>query len=235
MKLILTCEHGGNDIPKEYNHYFENHQDVLNTHHGFDLGALDLFNALKPLATYTKYSKTSRLLIELNRSVHHKNLFSEYSKELSKSEKTHLIQEYYSDYRNGVEEAIKNTISTNQTVLHISVHSFTPILNGIERKCDIGLLYDPSRYEEKDVCSKIKKEIVIRDSELKVRYNYPYLGVADGFTGYLRKQFSKNYIGIEIEVNQKFVETNNLHEALKFTVFEAIKKCISLYSFRKIN
>lgn len=223
MKLILTCEHGGNDIPKEFIQYFKNHLDILKTHRGFDLGALDLFNSLKPFAAYSNYSKTSRLLIELNRSLHHKNLFSEYSKKLQKSQKTKLIQEYYYTYRNAVEEVIKNTISTNQLVLHISIHSFTPVLNGIERRCDIGLLYDPSRDKEKNFCSKIKKEILIQDSQLKVRFNYPYLGKADGFTSYLRRQFLNNYIGIEIEVNQKFVENNFLDKFLKRTILEALK------------
>jgi hypothetical protein len=43
-----------------------------------------------------------------------------------------------------------------------------------------------------------------------VRYNYPYLGKMDGFTTYLRKQFISNYIGIELEVNQKYVKENKL-------------------------
>src|SRR5690606_17818782 len=92
MKLVLTCEHGGNIIPKDYASLFEGYQDVLKSHRGFDLGALDLFEYLKPLSNVSYSSTTSRLLMELNRSLHHKNLFSEFSKELSKEKKEQLIQ-----------------------------------------------------------------------------------------------------------------------------------------------
>lgn len=36
--------------------------------------------------------------------------------------------------------------------------------------------------------------------------NYPYLGKSDGFTTSLRKQFPFQYIGIELEINQKSLQ-----------------------------
>ncbi|MEO8932838.1 MAG: N-formylglutamate amidohydrolase, partial [Xanthomarina sp.] len=51
------------------------------------------------------------------------------------------------------------------------------------------------------------------------RFNYPYLGKADGFTSYLRKQFPKNYLGIEIEVNQKFSKNNVIDSQLKQNLY----------------
>ena len=57
MKLILTCEHGGNEIPTKYANYFDKHQAILKTHRGFDLGALDYFKHLKPLADFSSFSK----------------------------------------------------------------------------------------------------------------------------------------------------------------------------------
>jgi predicted N-formylglutamate amidohydrolase len=198
MKIILTCEHGGNEVPKHLQHLFLSNKQILHTHKGLDLGALDLFNQLKPLAYFSISSTTSRLLIELNRSLHHKNLFSEFSKTLSTSEKKELIDSYYLGYRNKVESSIKNYIKEGNEVLHISVHSFTPILNSIERNCDIGLLYDSSNTDEKEFSHEFRKKILEQNSLLKVRYNYPYLGKMDGFTTYLRKQFPCSYIGIEI-------------------------------------
>lgn len=59
MKIVLTCEHGGNHIPKVYKSYFKENLDILETHKGYDLGAIDVFNALKPLSDYSKFSKTS--------------------------------------------------------------------------------------------------------------------------------------------------------------------------------
>ena len=226
MKFVLTCEHGGNNIVKEYEQYFNNCQSVLATHQGYDIGALDVFNFLKPLSDYSKYSTTSRLLIELNRSLHHKNLFSEYTKTIPLSEKQNIIDNYYLVYRNEVEAVLKSYIDNKHSVIHISVHSFTPVLNNIKRNLDIGLLYDSKRKEEKSFCKKLKEEIINLNPTVKLRYNYPYLGKADGFTTYLRKQFSKNYIGIELEINQKFSKSNKINNDFKNMLFDALSTTI---------
>lgn len=230
MKIVLTCEHGGNEIPENQHYLFSSNQQVLHTHKGLDLGALDLYNQLKPLADFSLFSTTSRLLIELNRSLHHKNLFSEFSKTLSTSEKKALIDSYYLVYRNSVENSIRNYIKEDHEVLHISVHSFTPILNAVERNCDIGLLYDSSHKNEKDFSHQFKKELLQQNEHLNVRYNYPYLGKMDGFTTYLRKQFPSNYIGIEIEVNQKYATKNKMNAAICDVIFYALKNTTCLKS-----
>ncbi|SFZ92999.1 Predicted N-formylglutamate amidohydrolase [Flaviramulus basaltis] len=227
MKLIVTCEHGGNTIPKAFEKYFKGSELVLNSHRGYDLGTLDVFNALKPLANESLYSETSRLLIELNRSLHHKSLFSEFTKNISKKEKQHLINSHYLVYRKKVENTIQNWIEKGESVLHISVHSFTPILNNVERNCDIGLLYDSKKNTEKTFCSDFKKELKNLKPGLNVRYNYPYLGKADGFTTYLRKQFESNYIGVEIEINQKYSTKNNMSSELKVFLFSALKTLLT--------
>ncbi len=223
MKIVLTCEHGGNKVPEHLQHLFLSNKQILHTHKALDLGALDLFNQLKPLADFSISSTTSRLLIELNRSLHHKNLFSEFSKTLSTSEKKELINSYYLVYRNKVEDSIRNYIKEGYEVLHISVHSFTPILNSIERNCDIGLLYEPSNLNEKEFSHEFRKKILEQNSLLNVRYNYPYLGRMDGFTTYLRKQFQYNYVGIEIEVNQNYVLENKMNTAICELLYSSLK------------
>lgn len=222
MKLILTCEHGGNVIPIKFEHLFPD-SAILQSHRGFDLGALDVFNHLKPLAIHTTSNETSRLLIELNRSLHHKNLFSEYSKTLSKPEKEHLISDYYLIYRNEVETVIGTFIQKKETVLHFSVHSFTPNLNGKARLCDIGLLYDPKRHEERAISKQLKASLLRTNNSLDVRFNYPYLGTADGFTTYLRKRFPNGYLGIELEINQKYANNNIMSSKIKSDLFKTIQ------------
>jgi len=126
-------------------------------------------------------------------------------------------------YRNKVEDSIRNYIKEGYEVLHISVHSFTPILNSIERNCDIGLLYEPSNLNEKEFSHEFRKKILEQNSLLNVRYNYPYLGKMDGFTTYLRKQFQYNYVGIEIEVNQNYVLENKMNTAICELLYSSLK------------
>lgn len=224
MKLILTCEHAFNTIPQEYQDLFINAEEILESHRGYDPGALDLFNELKDLADFSFYHETGRLLVEVNRSKGHSNLFSEFTKNLSGKQKNEILIQYYFPYRDSVEKQISSIIEKGEKVLHLSVHTFTPKLNEEIRNTDIGLLYDPTRSEEKEFSKKLKQNLKNQNPELKIRFNYPYLGKADGFTTYLRKKFLENYLGIELEVNQKFVSQNQMDHQIKNAVFLALKE-----------
>ena len=226
MKFLLTCEHGGNEIPEEYQKYFINAGDVLNSHRGYDPGALDMFFFLQDLANYSFYNTTSRLLIEPNRSLHHPALFSEFTKYLSSKEKKGLVDGFYLPYRNSVEALISKILEKGEKLLHVSVHSFSPELDGSIRNTDIGLLFDPKNAEEKNYCKILKKELLLHGPQFKVRFNYPYLGKADGFTTYLRKKYPKNYLGIELEINQKYSVDNKMEAALKDRIFQALNNSL---------
>ena len=214
-KWIFTCEHGGNLIPPAYASFFQDAAQVLQSHRGFDPGALELFHLLaEQLADFSHYSQTSRLLVELNRSLHHKSLFSAFTKPLEPVLKKEIVASYYLPYRERVEEKIRLFICEGYRVIHISVHSFTPELDGQVRNADIGLLYDPARPEEKAFCELWKSQLQASPEALKVRMNYPYQGKADGFTTYLRKRFPEEYLGIELEVNQKHADKLSVREEI---------------------
>lgn len=210
MKFLLTCEHGGNEIPDEFVGYFKGAKDILDSHKGYDPGALDLFNYLKALADFHIYSTTSRLLVELNRSPAHPQLFSKFIKPQTRAVKEEIISRHYLPYRNSVEQKIRNWVGEGEQVIHFSIHSFTPVLDGQVRNADIGLLYDPSRPAEKALVKEFKKILLQNLPSIQIRYNYPYLGTADGLTTYLRKKFSEGYVGVELEVNQKYSHQNLL-------------------------
>ncbi|MBT8325914.1 MAG: N-formylglutamate amidohydrolase [Bacteroidia bacterium] len=230
MKLILTSEHGGNIIPKSFENYFTNSEQVLTTHSAYDIGSLDLFNTLKPLAFFHHSNTQSRLLIELNRSLHHKDLFSKFTRDCTEAEKAKLIQGIYNPYRESIQSKIEAILKHDEQVLHIAVHSFTPILNGVSRNCDIGLLYDPSRPIEKAYCKKLKYYLKNENEMLATRFNYPYLGKSDGFPTYLRQVFGKRYVGIELEINQKFARNNKMNKKLKQTIYKSLEKSLQTHT-----
>ena len=227
MILILTCEHAGNEIPEPYGDLFSGAGEVLETHRGFDPGARDLFQHLSGLAVFSQEYMISRLLVEPNRSLGHQQLFSEFTAPLEESQKGEILEQFYLPYREYIESLINNFVREGDEILHISVHSFTPILDGKVRNADIGLLFDPSRKAEKDFCERLKENILQEDKNLNVRFNYPYLGIDDGFTTYLRQIFPQHYLGIELEVNQKFVQDNKMEKRLKNVIFEALHPILS--------
>ncbi len=203
-KLFLSCEHGGNQIPSLYQHHFRNAGDLLNTHRGFDNGALELFNELKSTGVhFSIYSETSRLLVDLNRSLHKRSLFSEFTKTLDKSIKTEILNSYYFPFRNAFLSEAKKVVENNDCIFHVSVHAFTPVLNGVVRKADIGLLYNPAHGIEKSIAVKWKSELEKVFPGFVIRFNYPYLGKTDGHVAPLRKAFGNRYLGLEFELNSK--------------------------------
>ncbi len=209
-RLLVTCEHGGNRVPPRYRSLFAGSQRRLESHEGFDLGALELarrfarhFQAPLHAATVT------RLLVELNRSPHHPRLFSSVTRSLDRSVRGDILRTYYTPYRDAVRQQVTDQARAGQRTIHLSIHSFTPIWRGEVRRADIGLLYDPSRPGELRLCRAWQLEMRRLRPELSVRRNYPYLGRADGLATSLRKLFSaEEYVGIEVEVNQRWPQKN---------------------------
>jgi predicted N-formylglutamate amidohydrolase len=203
--VLITCEHGGNSIPAAYRRYFRGHEAALQSHLGYDPGALTLARDLSracraPLVCST----TSRLLVELNRSPGHPRLYSKITRNLPANEKHALYMHYYLPYREDVEKRIIAALRAGGCVVHVSCHSFTPVLEGEVRNADIGLLYDPSRSPERCLSMVWQAGLGEAMPGLVVRRNYPYSGISDGLTTHLRRRFpAPRYMGIEIEVNQK--------------------------------
>jgi len=204
--VIITCEHGGNGVPRRWSALFAGCGGILDSHRGWDPGALALARELADiLCAPLFYSTNTRLLVDLNRSLHHPRLFSDRTVALEPSRKKSLIDKHYLPFRNVVESEIRAALERGQRVLHLSVHSFTPALEGVVRNAGLGLLYDPRRPAEKEFCRKIKASLASALPELRVRFNYPYRGVSDGHTTALRRLFPERYAGIEIELNQSLL------------------------------
>ena len=205
--FLITCEHGGNRIPSPYRALFRDDRALLETHRGYDPGALvmarELARAFKaPLV----FSTVSRLLVDLNRSIGHRQLFSHATRRVPAKVREEIVARYYRPYRAQAERLVRRAVSRGRRVIHISSHSFTPQLHGEVRNAEVGLLYHPARRREAALSARWKASLAASAPRLRVRRNYPYLGKHDGLTAYLRRRFpSGAYTGIELEVNQRIV------------------------------
>jgi predicted N-formylglutamate amidohydrolase len=202
-RLLLTCEHGGNRVPRRYAALFRGQRRTLASHRGYDGGALEVARRFAarhdaPLI----HATVSRLLIDLNRSLHHRRVFSEFTASLDAAAKAAIIRDHYHPYRQSVERTLDSLLSGGGRVVHVSVHSFSPQLNGVRRSAEVGLLYDPRRPGESAFCDRWCT-LLRRLTGLRVRRNYPYLGKSDGLTTALRRRHDgERYLGIELEVNR---------------------------------
>ena len=226
--LVITCEHGGNHIPAVYRPLFEGQDAVLQSHRGFDAGALKMAETLAAAFGAPLVSATvSRLLVDLNRSTHNPTLHAEVVRRLPATQRQEILARFYQPYRSRAEQAIRQAIADNGAVIHLSSHSFTPELDGRLRKADIGLLYDPRRPGEAALCRHWKAALAVAAPQLTVRRNYPYAGKGDGLTAWLRRCLTPDvYIGVELEINQKHVTAEGDCPALRQWIVESLREAL---------
>ena len=205
--FVVTCEHGGNRIPAAYADLFHGWQAHLSSHRGYDIGALAMARGLATVLQAPLVASTvSRLLIDLNRSLSSPQAWSDATRRLSPTHRQCIVARHYTPYRQRVAEIVEAAVANGQRVIHLSSHSFTPILDGEIRHADVGLLYDPARPGEVQAAARWKAAFAEQAPELRVRRNYPYQGKNDGLTSAMRRRFpAGQYVGIELELNQAFV------------------------------
>ena len=202
--LIITCEHGGCEVPALYAPLFAGHEALLQTHRGWDPGALLLARELADARNAPLFfATTTRLLIDLNRSIGHRQLHSEITRGLPSAMRRDIAARHYQPYRDTVESKVARLIADGQRAVHVASHSFTPELGGVVRQADVAWLYDPRRPGECQLADQWLAALARHRPDLKLRRNYPYQGKGDGLTSLLRKRHSPDsYIGVELEVNQ---------------------------------
>lgn len=230
-RLFVTCEHAGNDVPAAYAPLFIAHRHLLPTHRGWDPGALLLAREMAARFSAPLYFETTtRLLVDLNRSVGTPDLHSEATRQLSLVERRAILDRYYHPHRRRVDEAVADLVGAGDRVIHIASHSFTPELHGHVRTADVGLLYDPRRPGEVAFCSAWLAALKTSDPLLRLRRNYPYLGRSDGVAQALRRQHPPTaYVGIELEVNQRYVERGGpAWPKLRRTLLETLAETLQL-------
>lgn len=210
MVLIVTCEHSHNKIPAKYKTQFPQHN--ADSPEGWDIGALELATRIsRKCHASLFYGRISKLIVDLHRSP---------KEGIDRS----ILERYYYPYREDVIDLIDLLVLEKVQVFHLSVHTFAPTFNGKPRDCAIGLQFDPNRTVEKSFCLEFRHILEEMDPSLKVRFNYPYKGVRDNFTQTLRKRYRQGrYVGIELEVNQKYCAEKRQWEKIKKEIAHSLE------------
>lgn len=226
FRFVISCEHGGNEVPQQYASLFESAgaRAWLNSHRGHDPGALA---ATRQIAAYLSernllftdpvVATTTRLLVDLNRSTDNPSLWSKFTSGLPESMRAEILREFYEPYRVAVRDLVDQVISNNTLAIHLSVHSFTPRIRGHWRPLEIGLLFDPQRSSEANYCQQWAANFAaesVMPQQIRLRSNEPYAGTDDGLTTSLRRHYNADaYCGIEIEINNRFHRRSPAHQA----------------------
>jgi predicted N-formylglutamate amidohydrolase len=144
----------------------------------------------------------TRLLVDANRTRGHFALFSERSRALPEREREALLARYHAPHWRRVRDAVESR-DGEARVVHVGVHSFTPVWNGAPREVDVGLLYDPTRPAEAAFCDAWARALKEADPSLRVRRNAPYRGISNCLPTALRRELpAARYLGLELELSQ---------------------------------
>lgn len=213
FRIVVSCEHASNAIPAILRRRIRIEPEILKGHRGWDIGALALAKTVAPALNAKLVAATfSRLVVDANRNERHPRVFSEYSRGLDEADRNALLEAYHRPYRASVEREVRNAMASGP-VLHLSIHSFTPVLNGVTRNTEVGLLFDPRRTSETQFCRELQRKLGDRLAPMRIRRNYPYRGTSDGLTTVLRGKFpARQYVGVEIEINQaRLMKKSEVH------------------------
>ena len=209
LRLLLSCEHGGREVPRSHAHLYRGQNALLATHRGWDLGALEVARTLaRATGAPLLYTETTRLLVDANRSAHNRAVYSEFTRDLPLAERRALIERHHRPHWQRVREEIARLGKGGARVVHIAVHSFTPVWRGVPREIDVGLLYDPARRAERAFCDLWRDALRRASPGLRVRRNAPYHGRSDGLGRALRHELpARDYLALEIELCQVLIDT----------------------------
>lgn len=143
--LLLVCEHAGQAAPARLGGLGVA-QDAFDAHIGWDIGAAEvtrrLSAALDAPAVMQAYS---RLVIDCNRPPTAADSVPEISdgraipgnRGLSPADRQARIDEIFTPYQ----DALAARLDRPEIRATVSIHSFTPRMNGVDRPWDIGFLF----------------------------------------------------------------------------------------------
>lgn len=231
-QVVVTCEHASRAIPRELRD-LGLPAAVRASHRAWDPGAAEVAKALAAeLDAPLHLGKWSRLVVDLNRNPRNAWIIARRldgadvpGNQIDDGARTWRIAKYWSPWRKAAQADIV-AAAARGVALHVSVHSFTPELHGIVRPNDVGLLHDPDRGWEVDLCDEIKPHFAA--AGLSVRRNFPYFGNTDGFASHLRHELApKDYVGIEIECNQRVVVDREGQQRVAKALIAALREVLA--------
>lgn len=210
--VVLVCEHAASFIPASLDDLGLKAED-RQSHAAWDPGALAVATHLsEKLDAKLVAGAVSRLVYDCNRPPEARDAMPERSElievpgnvDLTAQARAERVKTYYEPFR----EAVAGTLSTTAEPILLTVHSFTPVYNGVRRDLDVGFLHDSdSRLADAMLA-------VASASSLTIRLNEPY-GPADGVTHTLKEHAIPNgYPNLMIEIRNDLIATPEQQEQI---------------------
>lgn len=202
---ILTCEHASAAVPRAYRGLGLARAQRTD-HIGWDVGAHALQRAIAAeIGAPWVASRWSRLLVDCNRAPDDPSLILSVSDgvrvpgnaRVGAAERRRRLAAFYEPYHRAVERTIERARARDpeSRLRLLALHSFTPVMSGVERALDIGVLFDAH--------PRLARRLgaALRQAGYRVRYNEPYSGLAGLIYSARRHGDAAGIPYVELEVN----------------------------------
>ena len=148
--ILLVCDHASCRFPQALGDMGLD-PFARRCHLAIDIGAGKLTESLaKSLGVTAVIAQYSRLIVDCNRQLMDPGAFLEYgdgilvpgNRNLTQADKDARANAIYWPYHHAIDEQIKRLRAVGPSPAFISMHSFTPVLNGISRAVELSVLWD---------------------------------------------------------------------------------------------
>ena len=235
VPLLLVCDHASNRFPQSLGSMGLDYLDRV-SHMTLDIGAGAIAESLADkLGATALLCQYSRLVVDCNRELSDNSMFLENSEgtnipgnqNLQINEKERRVSEIYWPYHNAIEAQICRLRDQYINPIVISIHSFTPVMNGEDREWEMGVLWDKDQITAEFFLNKLM------GAGFFVGNNEPYSGKApEDFTiDYHAEPIGLPHVGIEIR--QDLINHDEGVERITDTLQEVISALTT--STRKID
>jgi predicted N-formylglutamate amidohydrolase len=149
-RLLLICDHASRAVPRALDRLGLSDADLLR-HIGWDIGAAEVTRRLgERLGAPAVLAGYSRLVIDCNRGLGDPSSIPEVSDGvvvpgnagLTPAARVARVAACFRPYHEAIAASLAPFASRGVAPVVISIHSFTPVMNGLERPWHVGVLWN---------------------------------------------------------------------------------------------
>jgi predicted N-formylglutamate amidohydrolase len=206
--IVLVADHAGRAVPDEYGDLGLPPSE-FERHIAYDIGVENVTRRLAAaLDAPAVMARFSRLLIDPNRGEEDPTMIRQLydgtviaaNYPMSPEERERRLELFYRPYHDAVGSLISSVVEeTGAAPFVFSIHSFTPVMQGVRRPWHVGILWDSDPR-----APVAMMEMLAADKTLVVGDNEPYDGALRGDTMY-RHAIVNGYAHALVEIRQDLI------------------------------
>lgn len=176
--ILIVCDHASNRVPAALDNVGLSRAELAK-HIAWDPGTEDIGRYMSEKLDATAFFATySRIVVDVNRGENSPECMREVSdhihvpgnKNLSAAEKRQRLDEIFWPYHRALAAQIKTYRKKGIVPLIVSLHSFTPEMDGYKRPWEIGVLWN----KEETIARRLVESLCAQNPGMVVGENEPY-------------------------------------------------------------